>query len=1440
MLFNTKKHFNLFCIVTIFFVVFSITFSSSAYATTGVPSTISYQGHLTDSGGNLLGGAGTPYYFKFSFWDSSTVGAGSKLWPATSPSSVPLTVRQGVFNVDIGDTTAGYPDTLNYDFNTNSKIYLQVEISSDNVTFETLSPRSSITSSAFSQVANQVSGTSPSSFGTTTPITNSLISAITTGINQVAMTIKGIVGQVANLFNITDSSGNPLFTVGANGNTGVGTSTPGAKLDVWGNLNVGTSSIPALFVNTATGNVGVGTSTPTSKLYVDGPAVVTDNFTIKSSGVQGSTVLGVQSNSLYVNGGISSVGRVAFMNGWGVLDGNTSLITFTSAGNAHINISPGGSGNLGINNISPAYNFDIKGKAGSSNPFNVASSTGVSELMVANNGNVGIGTSTPSAKLQSLATTEQLRLGYNASNYTSFTVGSTGDFRLTPSISTANVLIGKDIGQSLTTGTQNIILGNSNTGLSLSTGSNNFLAGSSAGPSVTGSYNSAIGYQSMLGFTSGDNNTGIGTYALYHGSGDGNVGIGSATMFSLVSGNYNVAIGASSLNMTTGDNDVAIGRGAGNVFDSGSQNTFIGFTADVTSAGLNLTNATAIGSGAKVGASNSLILGGTGAYAVNVGIGTTTPAAQLAVQIGSASTIGQMIKGVSSQSADYFQTISSTGAKLTFIDSNGDLFVGRATGGHGSLRTAGGSNDLLQFGAMDSNTTLATFGVGALNTVLGGFFETGADGHLGFYGDNGVEFARFNTTGNLGIGTTTPGSKLVVNGNIDLGTTTSSIGGALTQNGTRLLHSYGTQNFFAGASAGNFTTSGAGQNVGVGVNALMSVTTGELNTAVGFNALSNTSAGNQNTAFGWGAGGGNGGYNSAFGVLALGSGSLTGGNNMGFGIYSLSGNTSGNNNIGIGYAAGQTNTTGNDNTLIGKSSDVASNNLTNATAIGSNAIVGASNSLILGGTGAYAVNVGIGTTTPSETLDVNGNINIPTTSSSVGQLKIGGQAMFHNYGQNNNIFVGGGGNFTLTPGVAIENVSVGGSSLSSLTTGDRNMGFGAYTLTYLTTGSNNVAVGDASMYGGSQTRSLNVGIGSQTLRNASGDYNVAIGYSSGYGQTGQKNIGIGPYTFGNSVTTGNLNLALGYQTGYDLTSGSNNIILGSYVDAASSTADGQLNIGNVLYGTGLYTGTSNSSIPTVGGMIGIGTSTPGSILDVWGNLNIATSSTPTLLANTGTGGIRFGFLTGAGANLIVDANGNVTVASDERLKNIQSTFTRGLADIEKINPIIYKWKSETGYDTVNDYAGFSAQNVQSAIPEAVGTSSSGFLNLADRPILAAVVNAVKEIGSVFVKIENGVAYIKNIVTDSITAKEVHTNKLCVEDVCVDKDQLKALLINAGGTATQQIIPAVAPTSELVLDATSTPIIEPAPIISPAPETISTPVSDPIPAPVTESTTTPVQ
>jgi len=179
------------------------------------------------------------------------------------------------------------------------------------------------------------------------------------------------------------------------------------------------------------------------------------------------------------------------------------------------------------------------------------------------------------------------------------------------------------------------------------------------------------------------------------------------------------------------------------------------------------------------------------------------------------------------------------------------------------------------------------------------------------------------------------------------------------------------------------TSTGAGANPS---------NSGSYNTADGYDALNNANEGNFNTAVGWSALMNNAqAYNTAVGVQALQNNS-SGTLNTAIGEQALSLNLNGNNNTAIGAGAGgSTQESGSDNTFVGAGTGPSSGNLNNATAIGAYAEVGADNSLVLGaitGVGGCeasispcaSINVGIGTTTPAATLDINGN----TASSGTG------------------------------------------------------------------------------------------------------------------------------------------------------------------------------------------------------------------------------------------------------------------------------------------------------------------------------------------------------------------------------------------------------------------------------------------------------------------------
>jgi hypothetical protein len=189
-------------------------------------------------------------------------------------------------------------------------------------------------------------------------------------------------------------------------------------------------------------------------------------------------------------------------------------------------------------------------------------------------------------------------------------------------------------------------------------------------------------------------------------------------------------------------------------------------------------------------------------------------------------------------------------------------------------------------------------------------------------------------------------------------------------------------------SSGRLQFYGPGNNLFVGYGAGINNSTGVQNHFTGYSAgLSNTT-GHTNHFNGFETGHFNttGSENYFSGTFA-GYTNSTGSNNHFTGHLAGANNSTGHNNHFSGFTAGFSNISGSNNTLIGHFTDVGNNNLTNAGAIGYHAIVAQSNSFVIGGTGADAVNVGIGTITPATTLDVksiNANSNIATFRSAGG------------------------------------------------------------------------------------------------------------------------------------------------------------------------------------------------------------------------------------------------------------------------------------------------------------------------------------------------------------------------------------------------------------------------------------------------------------------------
>jgi hypothetical protein len=307
-------------------------------------------------------------------------------------------------------------------------------------------------------------------------------------------------------------------------------------------------------------------------------------------------------------------------------------------------------------------------------------------------------------------------------------------------------------------------------------------------------------------------------------------------------------------------------------------------------------------------------------------------------------------------------------------------------------------------------------------TASNGLTKTGQDIALGgaLSQATTIDQAGFNLNltglGNVGIGTPTPGQKLEVAGTTQ--TTNAIVTTALTGSGANLGTTVGlgvradgglnigqntSQNVFIGYQAGAANTplgggtgarnqflgyqSGAANTTGrnniyTGYRSGLVSTTGQNNIFTGYQSgLANTS-GSFNVFTGSQSGVSNTiGTDNVFEGSSSGLRNTIGSSNTFSGSRSGQNNTEGSNNTFSGVDSGSNTTTGSSNTALGYNSGPASGSgtLTNTTAIGANVQLTQSNTVILGN----SANVGIGTTTPGQKLEVAGGIKFTGTGSAL-------------------------------------------------------------------------------------------------------------------------------------------------------------------------------------------------------------------------------------------------------------------------------------------------------------------------------------------------------------------------------------------------------------------------------------------------------------------------
>ena len=676
--------------------------------------------------------------------------------------------------------------------------------------------------------------------------------------------------------------------------------------------------------------------------------------------------------------------------------------------------------------------------------------------------------------------------------------------------------------------------GSTGTSLGSGFGQDNIAIGEAAlNAGITVNANTAIGSNSMSKLETGKYNTGIGRNALKSiVTGEGNTAIGWNALDGFTTGNHNIALGVQSFGTNlTGNYNIGIGWATG-LANTGSNNMFLG-----TQAGYNFTGSNRLMIDNTVTGTNTPLIDGDFATKI-LKINNTLQVADLASA-----------------------AIATTGNRPVVADANGQLMIGTATAAGAATTSDNGltkTADNIQLGgALIKPTTIST---DATNNLV-----VNATG----IGGNNVELNQGVNVLATSINSSTA-KAIALRGRVSQ--TTGAIGQARGVSGAANI----TGGDVAGTATGGYFNTAIGGTTLPATNGLMT----------GVAADAETLGSNTNSA------------SSTFAGARFGADVTAAPTTHSAGVVATAvGSTSSN----VGIAASVTIDAA---TLTG---------MVNALPAGTNAAnysyapAGASN--FASYTDGNVAMKNLPTTGSTALLGIDANGNVSTTAALPADLRLVGTgnhiSQDAGVGSNgtsagtgySNIIVGNGnvnypaaGN-SMTTGY--RNIFLGETVGNANTAGYRNTIVGAPSFTANTTGHENTAFGNSTLR--FSNGDFNTVVGTYTMnQNTSGSENTAIGANALYeNTTGQKNTALGWRALG-GAKAGNSNIGVGYNTGINV-AGTNNIIIGNELSIQNTAADNQLNIGNLIYATGLGSGATLST-----GNVGIGKKDPKSKLAVVG------------------------------------------------------------------------------------------------------------------------------------------------------------------------------------------------------------------------------------------------